>query len=133
MRDHRKLKAFELADTLVVAIYEATKGFPAEERWGLVSQMRRAAVSAPANIVEGCARNTENEYVHFLGQALGSLRETGYLVDLSWRLGYLPEAAAYSLRGQYEQAAATLAALIRSLRGSLGQQTGATPINAEGH
>jgi four helix bundle protein len=116
MRDHRKLRAFELADALVVAVYEATKEFPAGERWGLVSQMRRAAVSAPTNIVEGCGRNTENEYVHFLGQALGSLRETGYLVDLSWRLGYLPEPASRSIPELYEQAAATLTALIRSLR-----------------
>ena len=121
------MKAFELADALVVAVYEGTKEFPAEERWGLVSQMRRAAVSVPTNIVEGCARNTENEYVHFLGQALGSLRETGYLIDLSRRLRYLPETAAPSLQAAYEQAAATLAALNRSLRGSSEQQTGSSP------
>jgi four helix bundle protein len=117
MRDHRKLKAFTLADALVIPVYELTRGFPSEERFGLVSQLRRAAVSVATNIVEGCARHTEKEYVHFLGQALGSLRETGYLINLSARLGYVTEAAARGMATRYEEAAATLAALIRSLRG----------------
>jgi len=116
MRDHRKLRAFELADRLVLEVYQATRAFPREERWGLVSQMRRAAVSVPANIVEGCARSSEREYVHFLGQALGSLREVGYLIDLSRRLGFVDASVAPRLESQYQDSAATLAALIRSLQ-----------------
>ena len=89
MRDHRKLKAFELADGLVMAVYQATRSFPKDELFGLTSQLRRAAVSVAANIVEGCARDGEKEYLNFLNMAFGSLREAGYLIDLSTRLGYL--------------------------------------------
>src|SRR6266436_5160044 len=102
MRDHRKLRAYELADSFVVAIYRATKGFPREELFGLVSQMRRASVSVVANIVEGCARQTHNDYLRFLDIALGSLREVGYYVDLSLRLGYLSKESANPLQAQYE-------------------------------
>ena len=72
MRDHTKLRAFELADEVTVLIYRATRGFPKEEIYGLTSQMRRAAVSVPSNIVEGCARESQTEYLRFLEIAFGS-------------------------------------------------------------
>ena len=74
-RDHTKLKVFGMADELAVAIYGATSGFPREERYGLTAQMRRAAVSVPTNIVEGCARRSTRDSLHVLVIALGSASE----------------------------------------------------------
>jgi hypothetical protein len=68
LRDHTKLKAFKLADETAVLIYRITKSFPKEEICGLASQMRRSAVSVPSNIVEGCARESQIEYLRCLGQ-----------------------------------------------------------------
>ena len=62
MRDHTKLRAFELADEVAVLVYRVTSRFPREELYGLTSQMRRAAVSVPSNIVEGCARDSQADY-----------------------------------------------------------------------
>jgi len=71
MRDHTKLLAFELADEVALLIYRITGSFPKEEVYGLTSQMRRAAVSVPSNIVEGCARDSQTEYLRFLTIAFG--------------------------------------------------------------
>lgn len=89
MRDHRKLRTFDLADAVVLMIYNVTRNFPKGECYGLTSQMQRAAISGPANMVEGCGREGKTEYVRFLDIALGSLRELHYQFNLSHRLGYL--------------------------------------------
>jgi four helix bundle protein len=116
MRDHRKLRAFELADELAVAVYRATGVFPREEQFGLTSQMRRAAVSTASNIVEGCARHTERDYLHFLDIAYGSCRELEYQVSLAHRLQYLNDEAHASLSAACEETSKVLNGLIRSLR-----------------
>ena len=82
-RDFRKIKAWELADALVISIYAITKSFPKEELYGLCSQIRRSAVSVPSNIAEGAGRNHKKEYLNFLYIAKGSLAELDYLCCLS--------------------------------------------------
>ena len=88
-RDHRKLSVFQEADRLIAPTYGATQGFPAEERFGLQSQIRRAALSVPTNLVEGCARHSESEFRQFVSIAVGSAAEVAYLFEVSARLGYL--------------------------------------------
>jgi four helix bundle protein len=90
-RDHTQLKAFHLADTMAVRIYRDTGGFPAGERYGLQIQIRRAAESVPANIVEGSARRSQRDYLRFLEIALSSACEANYLIDLSRRLTFLKD------------------------------------------
>ncbi len=116
MRDHTKLRAFELADELAISIYRITRDFPKEEIYGLTSQMRRAAVSVPSNIVEGSSRESESEYLRFLEFAFGSLRELHYQFGLSQRLGYTQKELAPACEIHIQETEKVLAALIRSLR-----------------
>jgi len=116
MRDHTKLRAFELADEVALLVYRMTRDFPKEEIYGITSQMRRAAVSVPSNIFEGCARNTETEYLRFLEIAFGSLRELHYQIGLSRRLGYSIGSDIQSLEEKIIETEKVLNGLIRSLR-----------------
>jgi four helix bundle protein len=115
MRDHKKLRAFELADGLAILTYEHTRSFPRAEQFGLTSQMRRAAVSAASNIVEGCARDTKADYVRFLTVAYGSAKELEYQVSLSFRLGFLARDGYRILNDAASETCRVLNALIRSL------------------
>jgi four helix bundle protein len=115
MGDHRKLEAFRLADQLVLQVYSFTNSLPRNEQFGLTSQMRRASVSIPTNIVEGSARRSLREYIRFLEIAFGSARELGYLLDLTVRLEYVDTRSATDVRNLQARTAAALSALINSL------------------
>jgi four helix bundle protein len=100
---------------LVEAVYRATAGFPNEERFGLAAQLRRAAVSVPANIAEGHCREHLKEYLNFVSIAQGSLAELETQLEIAGRLRYLQEEQLTALTPQ----ATSLAKQIRSLRAQL--------------
>ena len=116
MRDHKRLKAFEMAESIALEAYRLTALFPKEEVYGLTSQIRRAAVSVPSNIVEGCARESQIEYKRFLEIAFGSLKELHYQISLATRLGYIPRSKAEEFQLKLEESEKVLGALIRSQR-----------------
>jgi four helix bundle protein len=116
MRDHTKLRAFKLSDELAYKIYMITRRFPKDEIYGLSLQMRRSAVSVPSNIVEGCARESQAEYLRFLEIAFGSLRELHYQFNLSVRLGYVKEKDVSDCESIIIETEKVLGSLIRSIR-----------------
>ncbi len=111
-RDYTKIKAWQLADELALLVYKATKEFPKREIWGLTSQMRRAAVSVPANIVEGSARRNRKEYLQFLYIAMSSLAELSYYIKFTKELGYLDTNRYEELWGKIQEGLRTLQGLI---------------------
>ena len=98
----KKLEVWKLADDLAYKIYHATKTYPKEEQYGITSQIRRAALSIPTNIVEGYGRRSEKELLHFINISLGSLSETKYLLHFSDRLGILSKNEYINIKEGYE-------------------------------
>jgi four helix bundle protein len=96
-RNFRDLGMWQKSHALTMQVYELTQGFPQEERFGLTSQMRRSAVSIPANIAEGCGRGGSAELSRFLTIAQGSASELEYLCTLAGALGMLQEGEAEEL------------------------------------
>ena len=94
VRSYRDLRVWPRAVEWTVAVYQLSASWPADERFGLTSQVRRAAVSVAANVAEGAERRTTGEFLQFLGIARGSLAESETLLILSHRLGYTSEEAA---------------------------------------
>ena len=99
----------------MVRVYHLTESFPPDERFGLRVQLRRAAISVAANIVEGCARTTMREYGSFLNVAFGSAAETRYLLQLSFRLKLLPEMAFTSADAAYDELLCALQKLLQAV------------------
>ena len=101
---------------LIEKIYELTKDYPSSENYGLTNQMRRAAVSIPANISEGAARQTKKEFIQFLHMAQGSLSELDTHFEISERLGYLEENSLRELSLLMNDVDKMLTGLIKSLK-----------------
>jgi four helix bundle protein len=114
-RDHRRLRVFHEAHSLTAAIYKETRTFPRDEWYGIRAQIRRAAVSVAANLVEGNARCSTPEYVNFLNIARGSAGELGYLVLLASELGYLSPAASRHLGDACNRLIPQLEALLQTM------------------
>ncbi len=124
MQDYRKLKVWEAAHALVLAIYRVTTDFPREEQFGLASQMRRSAASIPTNIVEGCGRSTQADFLRFLYISMGSAKELEYQLLLSSDLGLLTIPVHQQLREETDRVTRMLSALISTVkRVSPGERT----------
>ncbi|MGH7146795.1 MAG: four helix bundle protein [Nitrospiraceae bacterium] len=115
-KPHKRLEAWKRALELVTDVYKLTGAFPAHERYALVDQMRRAAVSIPCNVAEGAARQTKKEFAQFLHVARGSLSELDTQLEIAGRLGYMPAEGQRSLQSSCEAVDRLLNGLVRSLR-----------------
>ena len=116
MRDYRKIRAWQEADDLTVAIYETTKQFPKEEIYGITSQLRRAAYSVPSNIAEGSERGTQPDFARFLRYSKGSSGELRTQAYVAEKLGILKSADARAIIDETRQLSAMIEGLIRSLK-----------------
>jgi four helix bundle protein len=119
-RDYKKIIAWQKAHSLTLTVYRVTKAFPAEERFGITSQLRRAAYSVPANIAEGSGRESNRDYLRFLYIASASLRETEYFLLLAHDLTYLSEEEHASATQEVNTAFAVLDGLIKAVKRETG-------------
>jgi four helix bundle protein len=115
METHKNLMVWQKSIAFVTSIYNLTKSFPKEELYCLVNQIRRAAVSIPSNIAEGCARKNTKEYIQFLYVSLGSAAELETQLIISSNLGYLDNKSTHNLQTELEEIIRMLTGLIRSL------------------
>jgi four helix bundle protein len=116
VQNPRNLRIYGQALDMAVTVYRLTGTFPTEERYGLVSQMRRAAVSVGSNIAEGCGRNGNRALIAALHHSLGSLDELEFQAELSYRLGICPAESLANARGEIIATRRAIAALITALR-----------------
>ena len=118
MQSFRELKVWQRSHALVLELYRLSEAFPAPERFGLVSQLRRAAVSVPTNIAEGSKRRTRQDYARFLNLAEASLAETEYLLLLCRDLGYLAGEVTEPLLTEVSE----ISRMLHALRGKVEQR-----------
>src|SRR5438309_935413 len=121
IHSHRDLIVWQRAMQVVKETYRVTTSFPTRETYGLVCQMRRAAVSIPANIAEGQARRATRDYLRFLGIANGSLRELETYCELSMELEYLGGAELAALQGYLLETGRMLMQLRQAVARKLGK------------
>jgi four helix bundle protein len=116
LKDFRKLKVWEKSHHLVLSVYQATSSFPDHEQYGLTSQLRRAAVSIPTNIAEGCGRGGDAEFARFLQIASGSATELQYQILLANELNFLDAENFEHLNNDVVEVKKMLNALIQKLK-----------------
>lgn len=118
MQNYKDLKVWEKAHAFVLEIYKVSKAFPKEETYSLISQIRRASYSIPANIAEGCGKKTQLDLANFLQVALGSANETEYFLLLSKDLDYIEIESYCVLEKDINEIKAMLISLISKVRNS---------------
>lgn len=115
-RDFKKLMVWEKAHAFALAVYQTTKGFPKDELYGLTSQLRRAAVSIPSNLAEGCGRGGNAELARFCDISMGSACESEYQLLLAKDLNYVCPESHSALTEQVNEVQRMLTGLAKSLR-----------------
>ena len=118
VRSYKDLVAWQKSMDLVTAVYRASQGFPKEEIFGLVSQIRRSAVSVPSNIAEGHARTSRKEFQYFLSNARGSLAELETQLTIAHQLAYIDETGINQLLDRLEEVGRILNGLLTALKRS---------------
>ena len=116
MKDFRDIKVWNKAHNLTIKIYKVTESFPREEVFGLISQIRRSAVSIPTNIAEGCGRNTDTELARFMEIASGSASELDYLLMLVRDLDLIDEAQYTEISADVTEIRKMLTTFIKTVR-----------------
>lgn len=117
MRDYKKLDVWKKAHMLTKQVYnDIVPLMPADEKFALTSQLRRSAYSIPLNIVEGCGRNTDKDFAHFLDTALGSALEVEYSCFLIYDLNYISEGVYNQINIEVNEIKAMLISFIKYLR-----------------
>ena len=119
MHNYKNLHIWQEGINLARKIYEVTGNFPANEKYGIVSQMTRAAVSIPSNIAEGLGRVSTKEQIHFLEIAYGSLREVDCQLDIAKDLAYISDDELSDVEKQIEKVAALIAGVRKQRSASL--------------
>lgn len=120
MRPHRNLDAWIKSVEFVVSIYEITKAFPQEERFGLTSQIRRASVSISSNIAEGAGRKSDREFLQFLSHSQGSASEVDTQLYIAFRLKFINEADYQSLEKSLDDIGRMITGLSNHLERKIG-------------
>ena len=119
MVDYRKYNVWQKSHSLVIDVYAVTTNFPKTEQFNLISQINRAAVSIPTNIVEGCGRETQKELIRFLYISSGSAHELEYLILLSSDLNFIKKETSEKLLSELLEIKKMLASLIKKINASL--------------
>jgi four helix bundle protein len=132
VKDFRNLTVWRKAHALAIAIYRGTRDYPRDELYGLTSQTRRAAVSIPANIAEGCGRATDADFARFLDLAAGSANELEYHLLLASELQFLLPTDRDRLADGVREVRQMLASLTKRLRGGHPAQRNETQLKADG-
>lgn len=117
MQNYKNLKVWVKAHQLTLQLYKKTINFPKNEVYGITNQIRRAAVSIPASIAEGCGKQSNKEFAHFLNISLGSANETEYYLILTKDLGFLDQKDFEELIDRINEIKAMLISLINKVRG----------------
>ncbi len=116
MQNYKELKVWEKAHQLTLKVYKMSKRFPKEELYSLTNQLRRCVSAIPANIAEGCGKNSQKDLANFLNIALGSANEAEYFLLLSRDLDYLPKEEHLTLNDNVNEIKAMLISLIHKVR-----------------